>query len=242
METKTINEWKHQVLDYLNKLDQDLQKNEHAKDLYFGFDVIDGQLRPNPDILFIGINPGSSDKKNKSGVRMETPRISYLDIYNTEVEDKYSYPLATNIVNMLKLAGMSEDEIIKLLDERSVKTNLFHIATVGENEIKQALNLSSISNYQKYFQFSTKYCVDLIKIINPKIVIFEGKSTYENIIEVCYGHKNTWNNDLDYGYFFDKLTGVYYIGFSRTYSNINQIESVASKLNEVFGQLEQTHI
>jgi len=231
-EIKTIEEWKKQVNEYLNSLNHELQKDEKAIELYYGFEVIDGVLIENPDILFIGINPGAGDKNRNFEIKMETERISYLDIFNTEVEDKYRYPLATNTVKMLEGAGFSEVEIIKLLTERCVKTNLYHIATNNEGDIDNVFKSNPTVKAIDYRNRSSKFCVDLIKIIKPKIVVFEGKSAYNQIIVECYGHSNTWNEQQGFGFLFDHQTKIEYIGYSRTFSNINNCENVSQKIRE----------
>lgn len=235
-EIKTIEEWKNQVFDYLNTLNQQLLNDEYAKKMYFGFDVIDGRLKSNPDILFIGINPGAGDQKRNIEVRLETERISYLDIFNEHKE--YNYQLASNTVKLLKSAGLSEIEIVEALSNNFVKTNLYHISTIKESDIDMVFNSNLEISALDFRNKSSKFCVDLINIIKPKIVVFEGKGAYKQIIEQCYEHYNTWNDTLNYGYLLDNVTGIHYIGYSRRFSNINNIENVGLKLNECMGLLK----
>ncbi len=232
-EIKSIEEWKKQVNEYLNSLNHELQKDEKAKELYYGFDVIDGMLIKNPLILFVGINPGKGNGERHFEVKMESNRISYLDVFNTEVEDKYDYPLAKNTIKLLIGAGYAEDEIIKLLTKSCVKTNLYHVITDKEDDIKNIFGSISSINIKDYYDISSMFCVELIKLINPKIVIFEGKSAYNQIVVECYEEVNSWDENLGFGHFYDQSLDLHLIGYARTYSNINSIDNVASKLKEV---------
>ena len=54
---KDINEWKKEVTDFNSNLTQLLESKSNLKDLYYGYEVIDGKLIDKPKILFIGINP-----------------------------------------------------------------------------------------------------------------------------------------------------------------------------------------
>lgn len=60
----TIKDWEYQVQNYLELANQQLLSNEDCKKLYYGFEVIDGEIIMNPDFLFIGINPGFGNQKN----------------------------------------------------------------------------------------------------------------------------------------------------------------------------------
>ena len=57
----TINQWKEQVLNYNNALNKELKQHKIAQTLYYGFEVIDGKIINNPEILFVGINPGKGN-------------------------------------------------------------------------------------------------------------------------------------------------------------------------------------
>lgn len=222
-----IQEWETSVVDYLEELNKKLQVSDEAKNLYFGFEVIDGKLIDNPKILFIGINPGSGNKEKHYTIKFSTERISYLDSFDEE----YSYPLAKETSKLFKLAGLSEAEIIDLFENSVVKTNLYHIATKSEKEIKKCLNFSEES-FGKYYNKSTFYCIGLIKLLAPKIVIFEGKLAYQEIIEGCFEIKGSWDKDEEAGYYFDEKLNIHFIGYSRTYSNINSIDNVAERLKK----------
>ena len=120
-----------------------------------------------------------------------------------------------------------------MLENSVVKTNLYHISTQSDKDIVKCVN-SSNETFVEYYKKSTFYCVELIKILSPKIVIFEGKSVYEEIIKNCFEANNTWNKDDNFGYYFDDKLNIHFIGYSRIYSNIKSIDKVANGLKKIF--------
>jgi len=112
---------------YLEGLNNQLKSNESAKELYYGFYVFDGKIIQNPDILFIGINPGKgAGLRDYNVVIEEGERISYLDVYD---EGYPYYTLAENTIDFLKDVGKSEKEIIEILEKKSLKMNLKRLKT-----------------------------------------------------------------------------------------------------------------
>ena len=75
--------------------------------------------------------------------------------------------------------------------------------------------------------------MQLLKITKPKIVIFEGKQVYNAIIEECYEIKNSWNKELEYGYYFSETDNIHFIGYKRLFSNIISKENIAEKIKEI---------
>lgn len=225
----TITNWENQVRNYLELTNRQLQSNEECKKLYYGFEVIDGQIIMNPDFLFIGINPGFGNQEKHFEVKLKSERVSYLDYF----DDYYRYDLARETITIFKNVGLNETEIINLLTNKCVKTNLFHIITHKDSDIKKCLNNCKQTNYGEFWSKSVYFCIELLKIIKPKIVIFEGKQAYNAIIEECYDIKNTWKKDLDYGYYYSESENIHFIGYKRLFSNIINKENIAKKIKEI---------
>lgn len=224
----TIEEWKKEVTEYLETINIQLQKSEDSKNLYYGFEVIDGQLKMNPEILFIGINPGYGDKTRHYKIKIETDEISYLDHF----EGNYPYPLAREIVRIFELMDINENKIVTKFKNDCVKTNLFHIMTYEEKDIKKCFKNSKL-NHSDYWNKSVFYCLELIKLIKPRIVIFEGKSVYNEIIENIYEIENSWDEQLMYGYYFSEIDNIHFLGCQRNRSNILSKEIIAEKLKSI---------
>ena len=129
---------------------------------------------------------------------------------------------------------MNEDEIISKLENNCVKTNFFHIVTQKDNHIEECLNKNSETNHIDYWHKSAYFNIQLIRIIKPKIVIFEGKKPYDYIIKGCYEIKNSWNSTLGFGYYYSESENIHFIGYKRIYSNIaTNKEIIAEKLKSI---------
>lgn len=224
-QTIAINKWAEKVQSYLENLNQEILKNETATELCFGYYAFDSKLIFEPEIMFIGINPGKGNGLKKDRIKIlpdSDDRISYLDVF----DEGYRYPLAEETVKLFKLVGLSDDEIIEKLDNKCVKTNLFYIATNSEKEIKECLN--AIGKYSEFFKKSGEFTIELINILKPKIVIFEGKSAYENIISTFYEIDNSWKEGI--GYIPTNGSNPTYIGYQRMMSRISSDKEELAKL------------
>lgn len=221
-----IQEWKREVKKFNSELNSLLDNNSNKKDLYYGFEVFDGKIIKHPKVLFIGINPGKGDINLKERDIFETGRISYLDVFDEE----YRYHLAEKTINFFKLIGWSDKKIKKLLETQVVKTNFYHLATENLNDLKSVLN--DINYRKEYNNKSAEFSIQLINILKPKILILEGKSVFDNIVEQCYG-KKVWNLN-NYGYLFDEKNNTHIIGYSRArnFTNIDRKHFI-NKLKQI---------
>lgn len=232
----SIEEWKKDVFKYNSSLNQKLQSNIKAKKIYYGFDIVDGKLFENPEILFIGINPGRGKEKRHYSVKLETDYLSYLDVYDKNYRGDYpnTYHLAEKIIKFFRLMNWSNERIIDLLANKAVKTNFYHIATDNKYDINKTLNLVDKDLRHTYFKNSAHFTMSLIDILKPKLVILEGKTVFDAIIVECCGQRNLWNENK-FGVYFDAKLNTQFIGFDRTFSNSNRQQFV-SKLKELLGE------
>ncbi len=210
-----IQDWKTKVIAYNEQLNQQLKNNEAVKNLYYGFEVIDGKIIENPEILFVGINPGKGGGNPHYEVIFESEQVSYLDVFDEGYLEDYEkgYALAEFSIGVLKKIGIKD--IISYFQNKCVKTNLKHIITGTEPDIKKTLQILGSESYGDYYNMSNELCMDLIKTLKPKLVIFEGKSVYDCIITDCYEQIKTWNYNDDYGYYFDAELNCHYLGYKR---------------------------
>jgi|25_taG_2_1085351.scaffolds.fasta_scaffold00179_11 hypothetical protein len=226
---KNILQWKEEVEKYNAALSRMLDEKSNYKDLYYGFEVIDGKLIEHPEILFIGINPGRGNGKNGRNI-FETNQISYLDVYNEDYREDYKngYHLAEKTLRFFHKAGWNDDRIKEVFSERVVKTNFFHLATLNRTDLEKVLQDVNRSN--EYFNKSAEFSIQLINILKPKVIILEGKTVFDFIVEECY-EKKVWN-DKDFGYFFDQSNRSHILGYNRNISNENR-QYFVEKLKEV---------
>lgn len=227
----TIEEWSSNINEYLESINVELLQNENAKKLYYGFEVFDGTLKINPKILFVGINPGKGDGTQHYQIKFSSNEISYLHRFD---DDKYPYPLADTTIGIFRQIGFSDEQIKQVLKKDCVKTNLYHIITQEEKDIKNCLNLLGKNKSDAFWKKSCNFCKDLIETIKPNVVIFEGKGVYNSYIEEFASVKGTWSKEFDFGYYQSPKTNVHFLGYSRLFSTmLSNKEAFAKKLHEI---------
>lgn len=226
---KDLLQWKLEVEKYNAVLSRILNKKSNYKDLYYGFEVIDGKLIENPEILFIGINPGRGNGQMNRNI-FATDRISYLDKYDDAYREDYPsrYHLAEKTIKFFELAGWKDAKFRSVLSEKAVKTNFFHLATDNIQDLERVLR--DVNLKKEHFNKSAEFSVQLINILKPKVILLEGKTVFDFIVEECYEEK-VWNAK-DFGYFYDKHNQSHILGYNRNISNENR-EYFVKKLKEV---------
>jgi len=227
-------EWKSKVTAYNEALNDLLKSNPKAKDLYYGFDVIDGQLLDKAEVLFIGVNPGKGSGDRHHSVILENEEPSYLDVYLEDYRKIYERPyrLAEYAVDVFKRLGFTDNKVKTFFEQKCIKTNLYHIITNNQGDIKKALKV--VGKESEYYNKSCEFTFDLIKATQPKLVIFEGKSVYDTIIEDCCEQYNTWDKESESGFVFIEDLNVHCIGYKR--NGIGQIETSVEVVSELINK------
>ncbi|MCX6352857.1 MAG: hypothetical protein NTX03_13515 [Bacteroidetes bacterium] len=232
-----IENWKADYQRYLEELNEQLKAegNEEARALYYGFYVIDGiEINLNPDVLFIGINPGKGGGEKQEKVKMFTGyKMSYLDYW---YDKTYNYTSAIQTIEVLGKANFNEIEIKDLFNNHTVKTNLYSIITNNARGIKECLNLLTPQRFDEFHKKSCAFSVALINILKPKVVIFEGKSIWNCVIGDCFEQESGWNHQLNIGEFNSENPNILFLGYARRFSYIiSNKEVLAEKIKTVLG-------
>ena len=219
----TIENWTKEVKHYLENIKELLDQNEEAKKLYNGFYIWDSKLIYNPKIMFIGINPGDGDENNDGSIKTlpeeEMSFLQYLDGNNP------TYTLARETVEVFSHLGFNEKEIRELLDNNSVKTNLYYIITSNMSKIDECMNL--IGKKDEFGKKSYAFTSELIKIINPKFIICEGKKVFDGVKEF-YDNKSDYEEIWSEGVGMLKIkdSDLIYFGYSRNLNKHNNIKNI----------------
>ena len=125
---ENLTKWKKEVYEFNTQLVKLLNEKSNHKDLYFGFEIFDGKPITNPEILFIGINPGRGNEESDKNL-IETDQISYLDIYNDDYRDDYpnTYHLAEKTIKFFRLINWGDEKIKRKKKKKVLKTNFFNL-------------------------------------------------------------------------------------------------------------------
>lgn len=214
--------WEIDVLENLKKYQNLIQENELAKDLYNGFYIWDSKLIYNPQFMFIGINPGDGNPNNDKTINYKpAEQMSFLEYLDGE---NPTYTLARETIETFKKIGFTVPEITDILNNKSVKTNLHYVITKQENDIKKCFNFLAKKGFQEFWVKSYKWTGDLINILNPKIIICEGKGVFDTIKDLEDFNDLEWKDNCGS---FTRIDGIKVIGYSRTFSNIRNKERLA---------------
>jgi len=223
------NNWEKQVQHSLEKLKTKLDQNSISKELYNGFYIWDSKYRSNPEIMFIGINPGDGNPNNdKSIVVKPEKQMSYLEYWD-EDEPNLTYTLARETINVFQKLGYNQIQITDIFNNKSVKTNFYYVITKKENDIKKAFNTIENKGFNEYWVKSYKWTGELIDILKPKIIICEGKGVFDMIKDYDDNINVEWNSDCG---FIERKDGIIVIGYSRIFSNIKNKTGVADLISK----------
>lgn len=219
--------WSNEIDKELKILKSKIDLNDKTKSLYGGFYVWDSKFVQNPEIMFIGINPGSGNPNNDGGVVTEpAEQISYMEFLDGE---NSTYTLAIETIKAFEIAGFTIPEIRELLNEKSIKTNFYYLITKNQNDISKCLNQVEDYSFKDFWQKSYDWTGKLIEITNPKVIICEGKSVYDMIKDYDEIAETDWKNDCG---FIKRPNGQIIIGYSRIFSNIKNKDGLASLIKK----------
>ncbi|BAH76491.1 hypothetical protein [Solidesulfovibrio magneticus] len=197
-------------------LDSCLHDSEIDK-LYKGCQVFYGPLIKKPEVLFVGLNPGSG-YYGEHGLRVQK--------FDPEIELEYikgNYSLAREIKDVFKKAQKSE----KL--DCSTKINHYFLATDNQRDLWKLLGLIK-NNFQLDIDSVSKECaMVIVSECMPKIIVCEGKKSFELFVDrfnVRVDSCSLWKD----GCASTEFNGAKVIGFKRLFSNIVDKDSLSSLL------------
>ncbi|MBT2557505.1 hypothetical protein J7E24_06890 [Hymenobacter sp. ISL-91] len=222
------NEYENQIGIEVETLAKNINKalleDEYVKNLYHGWRVMFSPMFEKPDILIIGINPGNGQSGVEDwGFWSEDEIFEYTN-------PEYSFALARETKEVFERAGLSS-----ILEKSTVKTNYYYLSTTKESDLyiitdHLANTGSSDDNLRKvFFDKSASWTKTFIDIVNPKLILCEGKSAYDNVTDLFpeYGECD-WQNDC--GYTIVPKEKIVIIGYSRRYSGIKNKEALTDLL------------
>lgn len=183
---------------------------EKVKAKYKGFQILYSPLQVKPDFMFVGINPGAGHFKSTGELanRLEPEKTMEYVFEN--------YALASETKKLFQLLGLSNTDLSK-----AVKSNFYFLATENERDINEIIDLLDELNFEEK---SKNWNRRLIEMIQPKVIICEGKSAFIKVTQ----HENLdakWESDVAY----TNWDNMHVIGYKRLFSQIKN----KKKLSEV---------
>ncbi len=217
-----------------DEVESALSKVGPVADYLKGWRVFFSPLLEKPKVLFIGINPGAGEEGDD--LEDDKDRLEYLQYFDYEAEAyrEATYSLARETKAVFRSAGLFE-----ALEKSAVKTNFFFLSTTTEKEVYKITDFLGRSKHHellgdKVFAKAADWTRRLIELIEPEIIICEGKSTYNNVTDLAlfqeYGEWQNWDNGLAYTTVLKQ--NLIIIGYSRRFSSIRNKEGLAKLLQQ----------
>tara|TARA_B100001146_G_scaffold222262_1_gene234332 strand:- start:821 stop:1474 length:654 start_codon:yes stop_codon:yes gene_type:complete len=206
-------ELKKEVEIYHSEFQSDLQTKSKTDKYFKGIQILFSPLTIKPKIMFIGINPGAGYFNSNNKL---VKRLSPLK----KMEYSYGeYRLAKQTRKLFERADLTKEDL-----KNAVKSNCFFFATKNEKELRQFLShLKPTKVYNK----SKKWIDDLVRIVQPKLIICEGKSAFDRFVK-----NKDCEISIENDVFFTDWNDIKIVGYKRNFSNILGIDNVAKKIKE----------
>ena len=214
----------------IETLDAEIQKaisgNALIEEYHKGWRVFFSPVIHRPKVLLIGINPGAG----QAGVKDfdfwdETFLFEYVN------PEENNYALARETID-----AFSQASLVDVLETSTVKTNFYFLSTTKESELYEitshlgrALDGNQEMLGDKVFRKSAEWTKRLIDLIEPGVIVCEGKGAYEKVTELFpeYGESD-WTNDC--GYTIVPASNLVIIGYGRMSSRIRNKPELANLL------------
>lgn len=230
MKNERLLKWKEEIYE----LNKNTFYNSVVKEC-LGFYSIDGKIIDNPELLILGYNPGNPGNKSTEKVtKFETfenlekdYNISYLEC----LKEDYRYHLAEKTTNIFRKAGLADEIIEALYTHKTVKTNLYHLISKDSNALPALFQTRQ--EWKSYRDKMHHFMYELIILLNPKLVLIEGITTWQKFIINTYDTWNrTWNERNHFGYYFKD--DIEFVGYNRNQNTIEAAKLVGQIIEQRF--------
>lgn len=168
------------------------------------------------EILFIGINPGAGYFNYK---KLRVKRLNPLKKFEY-VGQKYY--LATQTKKIFTELGLID------IFKKSIKINHFPFATKNQRDLDKLLE--KYDNDYKLYYFSKLFVKKTIEIVAPKLIICEGKSSFDRLKSILDLEAFEYNEST----YIMKNENQIIIGYKRHLSHIKNKEELKSKIKKYY--------
>lgn len=225
MDSKIITELTEEAKSIDSKLTALYEKDEEIRNLFRGTSLWYSPIVENPDVMFLGINPGAgffNNNNNRLCHFFEPLKVmEYID-------DSQSYQLKWEWNYVFGEKGLNRKDVL----EKSVKTNFCYLATEDEAALKklftQIRGKLDIAPYEVFGNWTRQ----VVQQIHPKLLICEGKDALEFLKD--WSFKNEYKEienaaDLRKG----QLGNTKVLQVSRTYSTLKNADGIIASIGEI---------
>jgi hypothetical protein len=230
IQEKYDNEIKLGIKSFISEVENELLKDESIKGLFKGWRVFFSPLIHMPKVLFIGINPGNG----QSGVTdldyfKDSSKLEYIEYENKSgsyIQSTYSLARETKEV-------FNEANLLEVLENSSVKINFFFLSTTSERDLYRLTDFLGRGGEkigEQLFRKSAEWTRQLIKLIEPEVVICEGRQAFKNVTDLFKkSEPESWANNCGYVKVKSNKELVI-LGYSRRWSRIRNKDELIKLL------------
>ena len=215
-----------EVKEFADRLIQKAEEDGELGKLYKGTQIFFSPVKKNPQILFLGINPGAGGfKYTKKPVYKFGPQeqMEYVsEEYALSDDWKYVFGYGWH---KDKPHTLHRPDIL----ENACKTNCFFFATKDSADLKKLIRISGKYFGAELVEKSKDWSRRIVRFLDPEIIICEGKQAFEYFENFFRPEVEIIDNGDDYK--FAKLGNSTVLMFSRRVdSRFKDIEAVIEKI------------
>ncbi|MBX7226850.1 MAG: hypothetical protein K1X55_12530 [Chitinophagales bacterium] len=219
---------KKDVLEFITRFNKETELDKTIDDLLYGWRILYSDVKEQCDVLLIGINPGSGEDLGARNYNLKP--LDTLEYLDNRINN---YELANLVKRIFVKVGLFE-----VLENSTMKTNTKFYATYGTdelNEFEYYLKQKHLELYNELMQNNKIWIKELINIIQPKIIIAEGKAAFQYLDdEIFTNENNDWTNTITWNGVvgaWKRNDGMVLFGFSRRRGNYDN--EIAEYLKQV---------
>ena len=214
-----------QARDIDKRLNELYKTDSEIQALYRGTSLWYSPIVENPEVMFLGINPGAVFYKNNN----QTPCHFFEPLKIMEYTDpKQDYQLKWEWMYVFGEKGLNRLDVLS----KSVKTNFCYLATEDEAALKKLFTqIRGKLNITPYEVFGN-WTHQIVQQINPMLLICEGKDSLEFLKN--WSFKNEYkeienSGDLRKG----QISNIKVLQVSRTYSTLKNAAGIISEIEKL---------
>ena len=214
-----------QAKDIDKKLNELYKTDVEIQALYRGTSLWYSPIVENPEIMFLGINPGAGFYNNNNHQLCHFFEPLKIMEYT---DPKQDYQLKWEWMYVFGEKGLNRLDVLS----KSVKTNFCYLATEDEAALKklftQIRGKLNIAPYEIFGNWTRQ----IIQQINPKLLICEGKDALEFL--KTWSFKNEYKDEAPVnGLKKGSIGNIKVLQVSRTYSTLKNADSIISEIGKL---------
>lgn len=204
------------------KLNELYKTDSEIRALYRGTSLWYSSIVENPEVMFLGINPGAGFYNNNNQTLCHFFEPLKIMEY---VDESQSYQLKWEWHYVFGERGLNRMDLL----EKSVKTNFCYLATEDEKKLErlftQIRGKLDIAPYEVFGNWTRQ----VVQEINPKLLICEGAKALEWMAR--WSFKDEYKSELKNDYMEKgRIGNIQVLRFNRVFSTFKNIDVVVREI------------